>query len=135
MKIEGGCLCGQVRFKADAEPLFQAVCHCKNCQKQGGTAFSVVVGVPTAALHISGETATYDDTADSGGKVARVFCPRCGSPILSEAAGRPGLSIIKAGTLDDTSELDPKVHVWTESAMPFTKIPEGAMAFGKNPPG
>ena len=50
MKINGGCLCGQVRFKADAEPLFQAVCHCKNCQKQGGTAFSVVVGVPTAAL-------------------------------------------------------------------------------------
>ena len=43
MKIEGGCLCGQVRYTCDADPLFQAVCHCKNCQKQAGTAFSVIV--------------------------------------------------------------------------------------------
>ena len=135
MKIEGGCLCGQVRFKADAEPLFQAVCHCKDCQKQGGTAYSVVIGVPDAALTVTGETATYEHAGGSGGQVSRVFCPRCGSPILTRAAAAPGLAIVKAGTLDDTSELDPKVHVWTESAMPFTKIPEGAMAFGKNPPG
>ena len=43
MKIEGGCLCGKVRYSADAEPTFVGICHCKNCQKGTGTAFSVVV--------------------------------------------------------------------------------------------
>jgi hypothetical protein len=33
MKIEGGCLCGKVRYSADVEPTFVGVCHCKNCQK------------------------------------------------------------------------------------------------------
>jgi hypothetical protein len=135
MKIEGGCLCGQVRYQAETEPFFTACCHCKNCQKQSGTAFSVVVGLPEAALQIDGDMTTYDDTADSGGRVLRKFCPKCGSAILSAAAGRPGMVILKAGTLDDTSWLDPKVHVWTESAMACTQIPEGAMAFAKNPPG
>src|SRR5262245_47893128 len=46
MKIEGGCLCGKVRYSADAEPAFVGVCHCKNCQKGTGTAFAVVVGLP-----------------------------------------------------------------------------------------
>ena len=49
MKIEGGCLCGKVRYSADAEPAFVGVCHCKNCQKGTGTAFSVVVGIPSQA--------------------------------------------------------------------------------------
>jgi len=132
MKIEGGCLCGQVRYTCDAEPLFQAVCHCKNCQRQAGTAFSVIVGVPEAALHVTGETASFDDTSDRGTVVKRVFCPRCGSPILSDPEARPGIAVLKAGTLDDTSWLEPKVHVWTESAMAFVKIPDDVMAVPRN---
>jgi hypothetical protein len=132
MKIDGGCLCGQVRYHAETEPLFQAVCHCKNCQKQAGTAFSVIVGVPENALQVSGETATYEDTSDRGTIVKRVFCPRCGSPILSAPVARPGMLVLKAGTLDDTSWLDPKVHVWTESAMAFVKIPDDVTAVPRN---
>lgn len=132
-RIEGGCLCGQVRFKSEADPLFQAVCHCKNCQRQAGTAFSVVVGVPEPALTLTGETATYEDTGDSGGKVDRVFCPRCGSPILSRAPGMPHIAILKAGALDDTSWVTPSLHLWTESAMAMTVIPEGVPAFPRSP--
>jgi len=46
MKIEGGCLCGKVRYSADTEPAFVGVCHCTNCQKATGTAFNVVVALP-----------------------------------------------------------------------------------------
>jgi hypothetical protein len=54
MKIEGGCLCGKVRYSADAEPTFVGVCHCKNCQKGTGTAFAVVVALPKAQLNVDG---------------------------------------------------------------------------------
>jgi hypothetical protein len=52
-EIIGGCLCGQVRYSVKADPAFVGVCHCKNCQKQTGTSFSVLIGVPKSALSIS----------------------------------------------------------------------------------
>jgi hypothetical protein len=44
-KIEGSCLCGSVKYSSDSEPVMTAVCHCENCQRQTGTAFSIIVGV------------------------------------------------------------------------------------------
>jgi len=133
MQMTGGCLCGNVRYTANADPAFVAVCHCKNCQKQTGTAFSVVVGVPKTALSVQGNLKTFHDTGDSGQPVDRNFCPECGSPIISDVAVMPGLRFIKAGTLDDTSWLDPKMHVYCDSAEPWTPIPEGSQKFGKMP--
>ena len=53
-EMTGGCLCGQVRYSANTEPAFVGVCHCRNCQKQTGTAFSVLVGIPKAAMSSKG---------------------------------------------------------------------------------
>ena len=131
--IEGRCLCGQVHYSGEAEPAFQAVCHCKNCQRQAGSAYSVIVGVPKGALTVTGALKTFHDKGDSGGAVDRLFCPDCGSPVFSEAPANPALVFIKAGTLDDPSWVTPQIHIWTESAMPCTAIPEGVPAFGKNP--
>lgn len=131
--IEGGCLCGQVHYSGEAQPVFQAVCHCKNCQRQAGTAYSVIVGVPKGALTVTGTLKTYHDKGDSGGTVDRLFCPECGSPVFSEAPANPALVFIKAGTLDDPSWVTPQIHIWTESAMACTAIPEGVPACGKNP--
>ena len=102
-EMTGGCLCGQVGYTANADPVFVGVCHCTHCQKQTGTAFSVLVGIPKSATSIQGRLKTFHDTGDSGQPVDRNFCPECGSPIFSDVAVMPGLTFIKAGTLDDTS--------------------------------
>jgi hypothetical protein len=75
----------------------------------------------------------FNDTGDSGQPVRRNFCPECGSPITSDVAIMPDLTFIKAGTLDDTSWLDPKMHVYYDSAQHWTPIPEGIQKFGKMP--
>lgn len=49
-KIEGGCLCGAVRYSRGTEPAMTLVCHCVRCQKQSGTSFSVIVAVPRESL-------------------------------------------------------------------------------------
>ncbi len=134
MTMTGGCLCGQVRYVAEAEPLLTAVCHCRNCQRQAGSAFSVVVAVPTAAVSVTGTLKTYDDIADSGGRLFRRFCPDCGSPIFSVMAAQPGLTIIKAGSLDDASGLQPQLQVWCKSAQPWAAAIAGLPAFQENPP-
>jgi len=51
-KIEGRCLCGDVRYTSAAEPVVVALCHCTHCQRQSGGAFSVNVGVPKGALTV-----------------------------------------------------------------------------------
>ncbi len=53
-QLTGGCLCGQVRYSANAEPMFAGVCHCRDCQKETGSAFNTVIAVPQAALSIQG---------------------------------------------------------------------------------
>src|SRR4051794_15337256 len=80
-KLDGGCLCGAVRYGCDAEPALTALCHCRHCQKQTSAPFSIVVAVPKGSFRIErGTLTTFDDVGDSGQPVQRSFCGRCGSP-------------------------------------------------------
>src|ERR1700733_10353769 len=94
-EMTGGCLCGQVRYSSNADPAFVGVCHCKHCQKQTGTAFSVLVGIPKSALTVQGQLKTFHDTGDSGQPVDRNFCQECGSPIFTDVTVMPGVAFIK----------------------------------------
>ena len=121
-RIEGGCLCGEVRYKGDAESPVVAICHCKNCQKQSGAAYSLNFIVPKGAIHIDGELALYVDTGDTGKAVNRYFCKKCGSPISSEADVLGSVTVFKVGTLDDSSWVTPTVEIYCDSAQDWTKI-------------
>lgn len=132
--ITGGCLCGAVRYEARAAPIATAVCHCKDCQVQGGSAFSIVIVVPSDAVDSSGALKTYEDRGESGNIVARQFCPECGSPIFSRLRSVPDITIIKAGTLDDTSQLTPQIHVWCASGQPWVPLDPSLPQFPRSPP-
>ena len=130
-KITGGCLCGAVRYHADAEPLRVVICHCTNCQKQSGTCFSLNVAIPADALQLAGETIDYSDRGESGSQVLRRFCGSCGSPLVSEMEASPDVAIIKAGTLDDTSWLVPEAQIWCGSAQPWVPLDPALPRFEK----
>jgi hypothetical protein len=91
-RLDGGCLCGSVEFTCDAEPIGVANCHCTDCQKQTGSAFSTFVIVPADSVAITGDTLSAFTTigTDSGKEVVRKFCSACGSPVISEVALVPG---------------------------------------------
>ena len=133
-KIEGGCLCGQVQYAAQAEPLVVALCHCRHCQKQSGGAFSVNVGVPKGVLTFTaGKTTVFTDVGSSGMPVYRHFCGACGSPIFSDVAARPQLDWLKAGSLNDMSWVQPTLSLWCDSAQPWVTQPDGIARFGQGP--
>ena len=135
-KIVGGCLCGAVRYKSESEPVMTGVCHCRHCQRQTGTSFSILVAVPKGSLQFEGRPlAAFNDIGESGQPVIRKFCPSCGSPIMSDVAATPTLDWIKAGTLDDVSWLKPQVNMWCETAQPWVEMGEGLPQFPRNPPG
>ncbi|MFN8108896.1 MAG: GFA family protein [Thermoleophilia bacterium] len=127
MEITGHCLCGAITYRCDAEPVLTGVCHCTDCQRQTGTASSVVVAVPAGSLKVAGEMASFTTVGDvHGTETNRFFCSNCGSPIVSRIVARPDLEFIKAGTLDDTSWLRPTVEFFGRSAQAWEPEVPGA---------
>lgn len=128
----GQCLCGNVSYRVDGDPFMSGICHCKNCQRQAGSAFSTLWGVPKTAVTFSGEISCYEDSdTDTGNKVQRYFCGNCGSPIYSTVVSQPDNVFIKTGTLDDTSSYAPKFHIWCDSKQSWYDVPEGAPAMAR----
>ncbi|AQV99285.1 hypothetical protein BJN34_36020 (plasmid) [Cupriavidus necator] len=132
-EIQGGCLCGAVRYESADTAITSVVCHCSQCQKQSGSAFSINLVVPAAGFRvIASALATYHDVGDSGLAVLRHFCTRCGSPVYSELDANPGVVAVKAGTLDDPSRVHPQLHMWRDSAQPWVEIADDAVCFPRN---
>jgi hypothetical protein len=134
-RIEGGCLCGAVRYRSGAEPAMQVVCHCKTCQKNSGSAFSMNVAVPQDSLVVEGEALRgyIDHSGTSGQPFHRHFCGGCGSHVYSHGSAYGAIAFIKAGTLDDATWLAPSVHIWCAEKLPWVSIPEGATQYQGNP--
>jgi len=132
-EISGGCLCGKVRFTANGDAAFVGVCHCRNCQRESGSAFAVVLGFPAAAVSIQGGVKTYTDTGDSGKSYYRKFCPECGSSIASEPELMPGMILLQAGVLDDPSMVKPAMQIYCDSAQPWVSLGGEMKSFAKMP--
>ena len=123
MTTTGGCLCGAIRYEVASPPLFQGVCHCRDCQYVSGGAPANVMVVPKAAVTVTkGQTRTYWVTGDSGGRVGREFCEVCGTQLFSNLEGQAGIVVIKVGSLDDPSQFTPSMNIWTGSAQPWHAI-------------
>ncbi|HVS77119.1 MAG TPA: GFA family protein [Steroidobacteraceae bacterium] len=131
--IKGSCLCGNVRYSADAEPAFVGVCHCADCQRFTGSAFSTVIAVPAAALRVTGVLKTFSKQGDSGKLIHRRFCPECGSGIVDEAQALPGMVMLNAGTLDDRSWVKPQSEIYCDSAQPWVRLGGELKRFAKLP--
>ena len=131
-KRTGKCLCGAVTYELASDPTMVGICHCTSCQRQAGSAFSILAGVPRAALSVSGDALkTYEDEAESGNTVLRKFCGECGSPIYSDPSPTAEMVFVKAGTLDDTSDLKPQFHVWCDSAQSWVDLPDDVPTMAK----
>jgi len=132
-KISGGCSCGKVRFSADADPTFVAVCHCKACQRVSGSAFAVVIALPAPALTVTGNVTTYDSTGDTARGVHYRFCPNCGSPITSNVDVIPDMLMIRAGALDDPRWVKPGMEIYCDSKQPWVALGGDLKSFPKMP--
>lgn len=133
-KIEGSCLCGQVTYSSSAEPAMIAICHCPDCQKQSGAAFSVNVLVPIESVALKGESlAQYVVDGATGTAVTRNFCNNCGSPISTELEAFGGLTAVKSGTLYDSSWVKPGVQIWCDNKQPWGIVDESIQSAQQNP--
>jgi hypothetical protein len=126
---EGGCACGAVRYRLTSEPLFVHCCHCLNCQRQTGSAFviNVLIEADRVAL-LAGEPKRVP-VPRSGGKRQQIYrCPTCQVAVFSTYTSAK-VRFVRAGTLDDPSSIEPDVHIYTRSKVPWVELPGSAQAF------
>ena len=133
MSRTGRCLCGQITYEIAGDLIATAVCHCDHCQRQGGAAFSVNLVVHESQMTVSGDLKTFEDRGenDDAVYVYRRFCGNCGSPIFSAMVVPAGVIAVKAGTLDDRSEVMPTVEVWCEHKQPWVDLPGMAVSLAR----
>jgi len=133
--IEGGCLCGAVRYQVVGEPMMVGNCYCTDCRRASGTSHATHVVFPETAVTVTGEVSAYASPADSGNLVTRTFCPTCGCAIHSTNAAMPGMIFIRASSLDDPDSIEPQMTVYASRAPKWAAIDHGKPVFAVMPEG
>ena len=128
----GCCSCGAVQYELTGEPLFTHACHCTLCQRRTGSAFGLSMIIETGHFKLlSGKPASVEIISDSGNKKYNHFCAQCGTVIYGDSPSLPGLTIIRPGTLDDTSRVTVQAHIWVRSKQPWLVLPDDVPCFEK----
>lgn len=123
-RLDGGCLCGAVRYRADADQTLHYLCHCTDCQRWGGAGYHSAIVVAAEVLEVTGEPRVYTREADSGRTIARYFCGDCGGHLFTSPWPEVTRYSVKAGTLDDPGLFRPAHQIWCRSRADWVTLGE-----------
>lgn len=128
--FEGGCACGELRYRLTSRPMFVNCCHCRDCQRQSGGAFAVNALIETDRIDmLSGVPVSVSMTTDSGRPHDVYRCPACQIAVWSDYGRRGVMRFVRATTLDDPQALGPDAHIFTRSKLPWVGLPPDVPAF------
>lgn len=123
--LEGGCRCGETRYTIALDALPPAyACHCHQCQRWSGSAFAIQLLIPEAALSVTGPVIVYERHTEDRTSFQRI-CSTCHTRIYNTNTRRPGVAVVRAGTLDRSEELECVAHIFTATRQGWLAIPEG----------
>jgi hypothetical protein len=131
--LDGGCTCGQVRYRLQVRPMLVHCCHCRWCQRETGSAFVLNALVERDQLRVlQGDTATVPVPTHSGKGQKVVRCAQCQVALWSHyPGGGEAIAFVRVGTLDTPAAMPPDVHIYTASRQPWLVLPEGVPAFAE----
>ena len=110
--LEGGCACAAVRYRLASPPMFVHCCHCRDCQRQTGSAFVINALIETdRILLLAGDPGPVAVPTDSGRPHLIYRCPNCRTAVWRDYGGRAALRFVRVGTLDNPAALSPDVHI------------------------
>lgn len=84
-------------------------------------------------LAIEGALIGADVPKPNGSSAKQLACPRCLTRIYAVNSSNPTMGNLRAGTLDNSDQLVPAVHLWTSRKQPWLQLPENVPSFEKQP--
>ena len=131
MFCDGGCSCGNLRYRLNTRPMFVHACHCGNCQRLTGGVFAMNAIIEKDAVELlSGTPAMFGLKGGSGERHDIYFCKNCGTYLWNEYHRFPGsMWFVRVGTLDDPNLLKPDVHIYTRWKHHSISLPDEVPVF------
>ena len=134
MTITGGCRCGAVRYALAVDRVPPAyACHCLQCQTWSGSAFSEQILLREDQIAVEGPVVLYELTTEDRTSRQRM-CGVCHTRIFNTNTRRPGIAVVRAGTLDDSHRVNVVAHIWVKRKQPWLTLPEAAAAWLEGAP-
>lgn len=123
--IEGGCTCGDVRYRVTAPPMFVHCCHCRWCQRETGSAFVINALVEADRIEVLSGQVEIIDTPSASGRGQKIHrCPTCKIALWSNYAGAGDrIHFVRVGTLDEPDRVSPDIHIFTSSKQSWVTLP------------
>ena len=130
--IEGGCLCGAVRYRVHGRPTNTMICHCRSCRRAAGSPVVAWMTFPVSQFEMSaGEPAQFK----SSPPVTRTFCQKCGTPITYQHEDSPGTIDVTTCSLDAPQAFPPTHHSWLLDNVAWIRFGDGLPEFPEWRPG
>ena len=129
--LEGRCTCGEVRYRLARRPFAVHCCHCRDCQRETGSAFVINGLIEMQMLEVTeGSPETIQTPSQSGKGQPVVRCPSCHVALWSHYGGMGDkAAFVRVGTLDNPDACPPQVHIFTRSKQPWFELPMDAPAY------
>ena len=126
----GGCVCGQLRYVLEGEPLVVHACHCSYCQRETGSAFATNLLIEADRVRFEGRGERVLTPSASGKGQVIVRCPECQVAVSSHYPGAgEAFHFIRVGTIDEHRDIAPDIHIYISTKQPWVVIPDGVPAF------
>ncbi|MFT3732243.1 MAG: GFA family protein [Hyphomicrobium sp.] len=126
--VSGGCLCGRIRYEAEAFLDRGYACHCSICQKSTGQPAEITVLIKAGTLRYLNDVPKYYVSSSVG---KRGFCSECGSRIVWQASDPRDdwMTNLCVGSLDRPSEAKIACHMYADTQLPWYKLCEDLPKF------
>ena len=133
MTLEGGCICGEVRYRIDEESPPAYACFCTDCQTRTGSAFALLMPVWRRRFSIEGDCNSAERPMANDRTATVHACAECLTVVHTHHDMLPDLTFVRAGTLDSSTNLAPAAYMWTRSKPDWIALPVGARCYDTQP--
>jgi hypothetical protein len=124
--LEGGCLCGAVRYRAEGRPYHITHCHCTLCRRASGAPFVTWFSVPAQGFSfVQGTPSRFASTPAA----LRTFCAACGTPLTFQLLAERDEIDVTLCSLDDPNVLIPEDHTYIRSRLRCIVLADGLPQF------
>ena len=120
--LDGGCLCGAIRYRISGPSLFVSQCCCKDCQKATGTGHTTIIGIHNGQLKLEGTPASFTNAGATGGRVTRHFCGTCAGRLYTSGDLPGEVIMVQAGSLDDPGAISPESVIYVKDAIAWDRF-------------
>jgi hypothetical protein len=134
--LQGGCECGRIRYRLNSAPRTVHACHCRQCQRLSGSAFSINAEVKVDQIEVIGEAEPelLLVASEATQKGRMWWCVRCATKLWADHyLGAEDTRYLRVGTLDTGEALPPRAHFFTRSKHPWIILPPDLPAYATFP--